>query len=515
MLRRGRRIALLSVLAALGAAAPAHAGTYAVSACHVPGGAVAPLDGWSPGGFAGNTGATSARDECRGAGGMAIRFTPPSGSASGTWNLGDIAEWGFGAPDDTTLAALTLERTFSATGPSAVDWQVSGEGGYRETCTLAGGQCAGNARSIRFAGLRGSEIFLIMICDAPAGGTCDGPGAAAHVQRATVELRDDFAPLSTKPPAGPLVDTSHPLTGVATATVPLSDRGSGVRSLSAEVDGAIVAATDPVDANGGRCAPPYTARVPCKLAATGTVAVDTTKLADGPHQLRLIVRDASGNSSALGPLGITVRNTPVSCAAGTSGAITAGLPRRRSATQRRAKVARIRGTAPAGAELRLVARVSRTGAVAKPVGAAVHAGAGGRYSLRVPKGPSRTLRVGWHQAGQPDFACSRTLTLKVRARVSLRAPRSIPAAVPRATFRGRLRGGYVPRRGKLVLLQGKQPGRGWRTFRAVRTNRKGRFTTRYRFSGARGSFRVRARVPSEAAYPFAPASSRAVRVRVR
>jgi hypothetical protein len=103
----------------------------------------------------------------------------------------------------------------------------------------------------------------------------------------------------------------------------------------------------------------------------------------------------------------------------------------------------------------------------------------------------------------------------VRARVSLSGPKSIPASLPRATFRGRLRGGYVPERGKLVLLQGRQPGRNWRTFRAVRTNRKGRYSTRYRFSGARGLFRVRARVPVEAAYPFAAATSGLARVRVR
>jgi hypothetical protein len=101
--------------------------------------------------------------------------------------------------------------------------------------------------------------------------------------------------------------------------------------------------------------------------------------------------------------------------------------RRIAAAAQRDPAARTRGRAPAGAELRLLARVSRTGAAMKPVGAAVHAGGGGRYSLRVPKRPSRTLRVGWHQAGQPEFACSRTMTLKVRAeRRPWRAPTSGP-----------------------------------------------------------------------------------------
>jgi hypothetical protein len=446
---------------------------------------------------------------------MALRFTPAGGTTSGTWGLGDNAGWSFRAPEDTGIDALTIDHRFSATGPTAVDWELHDEKGVRETCELAGGDCAARAVTTRVAGWRGSEAFLNLICNAPGSGTCDGPGGTVSVTRVAVDLRDDFGPLSNAPPTGALVDTSRPITGQASATMPLSDRGGGVRSLSAEIDGTVVATADPVDNNGGRCIPPYTSLVPCKLAASGTVAVDTTTLRDGAHQVRLIVRDAGGNSSALGPFGITTRNTPVACAAGTNGAVTAGLPSKRSATQKRAKAARIRGTAPAGAELRLIARVSRTGAGVKAVGAVIHAGSDGRYSLPVPKGPSRTLRVGWHQAGQPDFACSRTLTLKVRARVSLRAPKSISAGLPRATFRGKLGGGYVPRRGKLVLLQGKQPGRNWRTFRAVHTGRKGKFKTRYRFSGARGTFRVRARVPGEAAYPFAPASSRAVRVRVR
>jgi hypothetical protein len=72
----------------------------------------------------------------------------------------------------------------------------------------------------------------------------------------------------------------------------------------------------------------------------------------------------------------------------------------------------------------------------------------------------------------------------------------------------------VPRRGKLVVLQGRQAGRGWRTIADGRSDRRGRFRLSYRFSGAAGTFSVRARVPADAGYPYATGVSRAVRVRV-
>ena len=93
-----------------------------------------------------------------------------------------------------------------------------------------------------------------------------------------------------------------------------------------------------------------------------------------------------------------------------------------------------------------------------------------------------------------------------------------PRCAPAHSIRifGRLRGGRVPRRGKLVALQAFERGR-WQTFTTVRTNRRGSFSKRRGFSfTARGrSFRLRVQVRPEASYPFALGYSRTVRVRVR
>jgi hypothetical protein len=81
-------------------------------------------------------------------------------------------------------------------------------------------------------------------------------------------------------------------------------------------------------------------------------------------------------------------------------------------------------------------------------------------------------------------------------------------------FEGRV-GRPVPRHGKLVEVQAHFRGR-WRTVSAVRARHGGRWRFRYAFGATsrRTGYRMRARVPVEAGYPFAPGVSRPVRVTV-
>ena len=83
-------------------------------------------------------------------------------------------------------------------------------------------------------------------------------------------------------------------------------------------------------------------------------------------------------------------------------------------------------------------------------------------------------------------------------------------------FKGRLKGGRIPRRGVLVSLQGHQRGFGWRTFKTVRA-KHGRFKGSYRFVRATSgtSLRFRATVRQQTGYPWATGRSRPVTVRIR
>ena len=284
---------------------------------------------------------------------------------------------------------------------------------------------------------------------------------------------------------------------------PRTDVGGGLQEAVIEVDGQRAAAT-----NLG-CAPPYTAVVPCKLAASGTVTLDTAALADGAHSVRVLVTDVSGNAAAFGPFPITTSNAPTSCAPADAANLTTRVSRRGDIGYGGRLLVRgqLAGAA-AGTQVRVLSLIARAGAAQKIGRTPLVTDAEGRFTYRVPAGPSRTLRFASRNAADPLWACSKAVTVKVRAPVSLRAtPRSIRAGQS-VRFRGRLRGGYLPADGKLVELQAFERGR-WRSLRNVRTNRQGAFSYRYRFSfRASGvTFPVRVRVRPDAGYPWALGTS--------
>ena len=69
-----------------------------------------------------------------------------------------------------------------------------------------------------------------------------------------------------------------------------------------------------VDSNGGRCAKPFRYLVPCRSTASGSVSVDTARLADGVHSIRLVVTDATEtNSVAYGPVQVRTANQSLAC----------------------------------------------------------------------------------------------------------------------------------------------------------------------------------------------------------
>ena len=76
--------------------------------------------------------------------------------------------------------------------------------------------------------------------------------------------------------------------------------------------------------------------------------------------------------------------------------------------------------------------------------------------------------------------------------------------------------GPIPDGGKLIDLQAFYRGR-WRTFAATRTDAQGRWSYDYRFEATSGliTYRFRARIRREAAYPYELGHSRVVRVTVR
>jgi hypothetical protein len=83
-----------------------------------------------------------------------------------------------------------------------------------------------------------------------------------------------------------------------------------------------------------------------------------------------------------------------------------------------------------------------------------------------------------------------------------------------------LRGRLLPHvAGKIVQMQYLDPTRGWRLWKQTRTDTAGRFALRRVLQpnplAPRFTLRVRAVVPVDVGWPFAPAGTRVVAVRVR
>ncbi|HKG38528.1 MAG TPA: carboxypeptidase-like regulatory domain-containing protein [Conexibacter sp.] len=163
------------------------------------------------------------------------------------------------------------------------------------------------------------------------------------------------------------------------------------------------------------------------------------------------------------------------------------------------------GAAIGGARIGAAWRIAGHDWVAHP---GIRTGADGRFVYVLPPGPSRDVRFTYFA-----FSDSRAVELSNVVHADVLAPLTIRADRGRVTgtrvvrLSGHVGGGPVPRTGLLVTLQGYQRGWGWRTFRTVRTDRKGNWSTSYRFRLSEGRFGFRALVPHQGRFPFATSRS--------
>jgi hypothetical protein len=508
-----RTVAALVLALALIVVGPgsAEAGIYTVHACRTPDGNPAPADGWTVSVvgsfmFAGNacpTGQLSAAAD--------TSVVHPPGS---------LLAIRFDAPQQTRIASFEVRRNVRVSRAGDGAWNYTsfydgiafGTDLQKETCWSTNG-CTQLAASAPWTGT-GPAAALALLIDCSSGPNRDcQPGSAAEmgVTSAAITLEDRSDPVFAGAPTGSALDGTHELRGLVGASFGATDAGGGVARAVLEVDGVAVA-EQPL----GGCAPPYTQVVPCRPSASGSLSWDTRSAPNGSHQVRVLVYDATGtNHAAAGPFAVRVRNRGA-LACGTSGlrieAGWKGRARRTVGFRRRSTVSgRVLGPggAPA-AGAQVVLYDARTGRRLR----ATAAGAGGRYKLRAPATRNRVLRVGV-QADAATLSCSRPLTLRVRAGLSLTVrPRALRNG-ERVRLSGRVRGGAIPPKGKLVELQALEGG-DWRTFASLRTDKRGRFATRYRFQRTftTRTYRFRARARAEARFPFVLGMSRAVPVRV-
>ncbi len=333
------------------------------------------------------------------------------------------------------------------------------------------------------------------------------------------------------------------VTGKGTLSFTAKDPGPGVYRAKVLIDGHEVWAGTP-SLNEGKCVVTgtyesvraFTYAQPCPAEAAVHAEVETAAVADGAHHLTVEVEDAAENVATVYSGTLTTANHPVAPivlppAPPNRGALN-GTPASESAvvavsgkqpkTFTRTLVASAvtlagrltdsAGTPIAGAQVQLLQQVLGTASPSRIATATTNAG--GAWTFKVPKGPSRLLEVAYF-SHLLDTTPAATLDFheSVQGTVSMHAPHR--ARLGHALiFAGQLAGGYVPAGGESVQVEIFYGSR-WRTIEVLPTNRKGRWVYKYVFSlGVGASYLFRAVTVPNGAYPFMSAASKPVRIKV-
>ena len=316
-----RLATLLALLAAtitpIALAPPASAGELTVYSCHAPNGTTVGNDGWT--GWSTGQNGIGYQDTCTSSGQGDLHLDVGS---YGYPNLARV-EWIFLAPAWATIANYTIQVADSYTLPYA----GAGEGqafvhasdesnqvyDYRKLS--AGSQ--GATLIERTPPATATELTLNASCDGEAG-ACPAGGPISHldVSSARIVLTDSTLPAVSNI-GGPLVAPGA-LRGSSEITFDAADSGPGIYAAHLIIDGQEQPSVI-LNTNNGWCenlgqttdsTRAFAHPTPCLKELSSDLTLDTTQLTDGTHNAKLIVEDASGNSTTGWTGTITTQNAP-------------------------------------------------------------------------------------------------------------------------------------------------------------------------------------------------------------
>jgi hypothetical protein len=584
--QHGRRVAAL-VGIALGMCIPvgeASAGSFHAYSCHKPDGTVAPTDGWS-----GSASGPDADDINDCAGTTTYALTAALDGQIPHAADTDYALWSFSVDPGLTIAAGSIYRHEGTPGGVGTNSGyvtalyapafLYDAGDVFDDCqallgcsqvgTNNGGFSASNHEVIPAGHISGaSHLYMSADCGGAPGAVCPaypGYAAEADLYMADLTLSDTSNPTATNV-GGPLVGGGT-LTGTQDIVFNAADVGSGVYSASLIVDGTTVS-NGVLDANGGRCQTvglssdglrDFLYQVPCKTALTGDVNLDTSKLTDGSHSLRVVIDDASGNMTTVYSGTITTHNAvaPVSAQGGgltgakpegatgptgptgPLGPATAHVPNGSGACETATLVGRFGASTAIHVGLKQGGTLTGSltcggqpigggviGLSITPVGggygstsASVSSAANGTFGYKFGAGPSRVIKLTYKAfADDAGPSASASADLLVKPSISLTVLPTRTRNGRTITYRGRVYGGYIPKDG-LPLNVEYRDGSRWRSFDQTRARGKsGAFVYRYTFKRTTIPiiYRFRVAIPGAGVtgYPYEAAASRSRSVRV-
>ncbi len=220
---------------------------------------------------------------------------------------GAVAGWTFAAPPDDTITAISMDRDLFNDGPGWLPQIIDDTGAPLpgEACVYNGnnGGCESSG-PVTHSGLGTTSLAIEVLCSpASAGLTECGGGSFLHSARA--ELDDAVVTITDEQPPQITFTSGSLFTGVLvhgtlTGTIDGSDN-SGVQYARLYVDGALFAQQ--------QLSCDFTRPAPCPASSSNQFSLNTTTLANGPHQIQAAVVDAAGNQTLASAGQITVDNT--------------------------------------------------------------------------------------------------------------------------------------------------------------------------------------------------------------
>jgi hypothetical protein len=520
-----------------------------VFSCHDPAGVAVGHRGWSTVRTADlfMTVADTCADSNQGAMSLDLGTNPGGyGNGAAVMSIFSTESWG-------SIAEYTIHIAGSYASPST--GQGSGQvfvNASDETDPIydlrnLGGGSRGSFTVTRTPPTSVSAIAVNASCDGQ-GGPCPANTAIAHVDMTSAALvLNDYTAPEASDITGSLANTT-PIQGTGEITFHATDDGPGIYNAWLIIDGTPQTPVL-VNTNNGLCrnlgettdgTRSFAAPEPCAKATSGSVTLDTTRLTDGPHTVKLMIDDAAGDADTAYVGTITTHNAssasqgaqPGPGSNSGSGSAPSGTPNGAGASEaahlslgtnetitrrysRRAITVSGRlqdgqGHPIADATLDVLQRI--LGAATTTVLAHATTRVDGTFSVRVPAGASRLLQIGYRAySGDTDYDALRSIRETVTAGVSLHISRTHTGPNGTIVLSGKVEG-PIPPQGTIVHLLVHYRGR-WVPFRTPQTKHDGSFSRVYEFEGSIGRFPFRANVPGgQAGFPFAGGESRIIDV---
>jgi hypothetical protein len=381
------------------------------------------------------------------------------------------------------------------------------------------------------------DLFASVLCrSTPGGQRCYFE--TLFVLAATILLTPNINP-SVSALSGPLT-TSGAQHGTQDVSFTATDPGGpGIYQVTATIDGKIVYRATP-NLNGGACAPVGTYRSalefysanPCPQSVPVSLPIETGTLPDGIHSLIVTATDAAGNVSSTSQIIFRSENLISTASAGRvartgMGGEPAYLVRFDGLTN-----GLLHGVRRSYADSALTLSGTLTtpqDAVAPdvPVHLFAHDGSGpgtetvlasttsdaaGHWSLTAPKGPSRTLRIGYGQASAANAPADTAVKESVNPTLSLRIRDRTGGHL---SFTGRVLISPLDHPYPIVVIEASADGVHWQSVgNPVRTNSQGIFHLAYTSApSVGGRFAFRASTPETSLWLQGSTKARWMRVR--